>query len=62
MCCYFGASLFQLLVGYSVEKQHSYTVRFVCAGLAYIVALALIHCLAPRLEPARLDAPLSQGD
>ena len=33
MCGYFGASLFQLLVGYSVEKQHSYTVPFVYAGL-----------------------------
>ena len=29
----FGASLFQLLVGYSVEKQHSCTVPFVYAGL-----------------------------
>ena len=33
MCGYFGAALFQLLVGYSVEKQHSDTVPFVCAGL-----------------------------
>lgn len=53
MCGYFGASLFQLVVGYSVEKQHNYTVPFVCAGLAYITAVAVIHCLAPRLEQAQ---------
>ena len=51
---YFGASLFQILVGYSVEKQQNYTVPFVCAGIAYLVAVAAIHCLAPRLEPSRL--------
>jgi MFS transporter, ACS family, hexuronate transporter len=57
MCGYFGASLFQLVVGYSVEKHHNYTVPFVCAGSAYIIALGVIHLLAPRLEPARLDRP-----
>jgi ACS family hexuronate transporter-like MFS transporter len=53
---YFGASLFQLVVGYSVEKQHNYTIPFLCAGLAYLVAFAVIQILAPRLEPAKLEA------
>ena len=52
MCGYFGASLFQLVVGYFVEKQHNYTVPFLCAGTAYLLALLAIHALAPRLEPA----------
>ena len=38
MCGYFGASLFQILVGYSVEKHHNYTLPFACAGLAYLAA------------------------
>jgi hypothetical protein len=27
---------------------------FVVAGLAYLVALAVMHALSPRLEPARM--------
>ena len=52
---YFGASLFQLVVGYAVEKQQNYTIPFLCVGLAYLTAFAVIQLLAPRLEPARLD-------
>ena len=58
MCGYFGASLFQVVVGKSVDKYHNYTIPFVCAGLAYLVALGAIHLLAPRLEPARLEGDL----
>jgi ACS family hexuronate transporter-like MFS transporter len=53
MCGYLGASLFQIVVGYAVEKQHNYTIPFVCAGTAYVLALACIHGLAPRLEQAK---------
>jgi hypothetical protein len=28
---------------------------FIMAGCAYLVALAVIHWLVPRLEPARLE-------
>jgi len=52
---YFGASMFQVMVGYVVEKQQNYTVPFVCAGLAYLVAFGVIHALAPRLESAKLE-------
>jgi ACS family hexuronate transporter-like MFS transporter len=60
MCGYFGASLFQIVVGYSVEKHHNYTVPFVCAGLAYIIALAVIHALVPRLEPANVSGNVTR--
>ena len=37
-------------------KQHtgSYAVMFVIAGCAYLAALAALHLLSPRLEPAKL--------
>lgn len=54
MCGYFGASLFQIFVGYSVDKHHNYVLPFICAGSAYIIAQMIIHALVPRLEPARI--------
>lgn len=49
---YFGASLFQLLVGYMVDTQKNYVVPFACAGMAYLIAFLVIHALAPKLQPA----------
>ena len=49
---FFGASLFQIVVGYSVEKNQNYLVPFVCAGVVYLIAVGLIHLMVPRLEPA----------
>lgn len=54
MCGYFGAALFQPVVGHLVEKGNNYVIPFVCAGSAYLVAVAFIHLLAPRLAPAVL--------
>jgi len=51
-CGYFGAALFQPFVGHMVQEKQNYTVPFLCAGLAYIAAFAVIHWLAPRLKPA----------
>jgi len=56
LCGYFGASIFQLVVGYCVEKQHNYTIPFVCAGCACALALLTLHLLAPRLDPVNLTA------
>jgi MFS transporter, ACS family, hexuronate transporter len=53
-CGYFGASVFQVFVGYMVESRGNYFAPFVCAGLAYLAAFGLIHLLAPRLEPAHV--------
>jgi len=55
-CGYIGASLFQVLVGYLVVGTNpNYLVPFLCASLAYLVALAAIQVLAPRLAPAIVD-------
>jgi ACS family hexuronate transporter-like MFS transporter len=55
-CGYFGASLFQIAVGYLVVGAHpNYVVPFICASLAYLMALSGIHLLAPRLAPAIVD-------
>jgi ACS family hexuronate transporter-like MFS transporter len=54
-CGYVGATIFQIIVGYSVEKQHNYFLPFICSGLAYLVAFGIMHALMPRLEPAAID-------
>jgi ACS family hexuronate transporter-like MFS transporter len=43
----------QRVTGYIV--QVSYLPCFIYAGSAYLVALLLIHVLAPKLAPAKLD-------
>ena len=49
-----GGVLFQRLVGRLLDANGgSYTPIFVYCGTAYLVAWAIIHGLAPRLEPAR---------
>ncbi|HEV8542100.1 MAG TPA: MFS transporter [Verrucomicrobiae bacterium] len=48
---YFGASIFQVFVGYMVQGKGNYVVPFLCAGLAYLIAFAVIHLLAPNLKP-----------
>jgi len=43
------------IVSYVLQWTGSYMIPFVIASCAYLVALAVIHLLAPRLEPARID-------
>ena len=43
------------ITGYVLQATGSYLVVFVIAGCAYLVALGIVHLLAPRLEPATLD-------
>jgi ACS family hexuronate transporter-like MFS transporter len=43
------------IVGYVLQRTGSYLVPFLIAGSTYLVALALIQLLAPRLEPARIN-------
>jgi ACS family hexuronate transporter-like MFS transporter len=50
-----GGVLFQLATGYIVGLTHSYVPLFVTACLAYLTALVIIHCISPKLAPARLD-------
>jgi ACS family hexuronate transporter-like MFS transporter len=47
--------LVQKATGYTVTWTGSYLIMFVFCGLAYLVALGVIHALTPRLEAAKLD-------
>ena len=49
-----GGFLMNLGAGWFRQNQGSYTTMFMIAGVAYLVAIAAMHVLAPRLEPARL--------
>jgi MFS transporter, ACS family, hexuronate transporter len=50
-----GGMLIARLVGEILERTGSYVPIFIIAGSAYLVALLVIHLLAPRLEPANLE-------
>jgi MFS transporter, ACS family, aldohexuronate transporter len=53
-----GGFAFQRATGYVLEATGSnYSIIFTVCGLAYVVALGIIHLLVPRLEPANLDIP-----
>jgi ACS family hexuronate transporter-like MFS transporter len=41
-------------VGHVLQNTGSYTVPFLIASSAYLVALLLIHLLSPQLTPARI--------
>ena len=49
-----GGMLIAKLTGYLLEVTGSYVPVFLIAAFAYLVALAVIHMLVPRLEPARV--------
>jgi ACS family hexuronate transporter-like MFS transporter len=46
-----GGMLIAKLVGYVLEWTGSYLIPFAIAASAYLVALACIHLLSPRLDP-----------
>ena len=50
-----GGMLMALIVGYVLQWTRSYKTPFLIAGLAYVAALAMIHALAPQLEPADIQ-------
>lgn len=50
-----GGYLIADVVGYVLQWTKSYEIPFALAGSAYLVALGVIHLLAPRLEPARIE-------
>jgi ACS family hexuronate transporter-like MFS transporter len=51
-----GGVVFQRVTGRVLQANGSdYTPIFVVCGLAYVSAWLIIHLLAPRLEPARLE-------
>ena len=50
-----GGMLIAKLTGYILEATGSYLPVFLIAASAYLIALAVIHVLVPKLEPARLE-------
>jgi ACS family hexuronate transporter-like MFS transporter len=51
----FGGMLMAKIVGHVLQWTGSYMVPFLMAGSAYLLALAFIQVLAPRLEAVRID-------
>jgi len=49
-----GGILMAEVVGHALQWTGSYMIPFVMAGSAYLIALFLIHILAPKLEPAKI--------
>jgi ACS family hexuronate transporter-like MFS transporter len=49
-----GGMLIAKVTGYLLQTTGSYLPVFVIAGVTYLVTLAVVHLLAPRLEPARI--------
>jgi ACS family hexuronate transporter-like MFS transporter len=50
-----GGMLIAKITGYILETTGSYVLIFFIAAFAYLVALAIIHVLVPRMEPVKLD-------
>ena len=50
-----GGMIISPLVGYILQSTGSYVPIFIIAASAYLVALLIIHLLAPRLEPAAIN-------
>ncbi|MEW6746564.1 MAG: MFS transporter [Planctomycetota bacterium] len=55
-----GGMLVAQVVGHVLEWTGSYLIPFAMAASAYLIALAIIHVLVPRLQPMRLEH-LPQG-
>jgi ACS family hexuronate transporter-like MFS transporter len=49
-----GGMLIAKVVGYVLQSTGSYAVPFLIAGSAYLLALASIQILAPRIEPVNI--------
>jgi MFS transporter, ACS family, hexuronate transporter len=52
-----GGMMIATFTGFLLETTGSYVPVFLMAGSAYLIALVVVHALAPRLQPARLDNP-----
>jgi len=51
-----GGMLIADAVGHMLQWTHSYVVPFLIAGCAYLIALLVLHLLAPRLQPVPIDS------
>lgn len=55
-----GGMLISTFVGFLLETTGSYVPVFMMAGSAYLIALAVVHWLVPRLEPASITGEPSE--
>ena len=51
-----GGMFIAAFTGWVLQVTGSYVPMFIIAGSVYLVALAFIHLLTPRMEPARIEA------
>ena len=51
-----GGMLIATFTGFLLETTGSYVIVFLMSGSAYLLALAVVHLLAPRLQPAALKS------
>jgi len=58
-----GGMLMSQYAGYVLDTTGSYTSIFVVIGFTYVIALAIVHILAPRLAPAVVphSSPAQEG-
>ncbi len=50
-----GGMLIAVVVGSILQATGSYILIFLIASSAYLIALAIVHLLAPRLEEVGID-------
>jgi MFS transporter, ACS family, hexuronate transporter len=50
-----GGMMIAKITGYILETTGSYVPVFIMAACAYLLALAVIHTLSPKLEPVKLE-------
>ena len=51
-----GGMLISTFVGFLLQATGSYVPVFIMAGSVYLIALAAVHWLVPRLEPVKLES------
>ena len=56
-----GGMLIAKLAGYILQRTGDYRLLFLIAACAYLVNLAIIHLLNPRLEPMKFTAQQTSG-
>ena len=53
-----GGAIMQIAVGVWLDaSNNNYVPIFIAAGTLYILALGVIHLLAPKMTPANLEVP-----
>ncbi|HRE84261.1 MAG TPA: hypothetical protein PLN52_24670, partial [Opitutaceae bacterium] len=51
-----GGMVLALIVGEVLQRTGSYTILWIMAASAYLLALLIIHILVPRMAPAKITA------